>query len=579
MSRVKTGSRGRWITTLAGVAVAAALLVGGLFCKGGKAKAPSGPAGSAVSATATGASYEAAFIDERVPGEAKDEGDWLVRHLEADCSTFNEVLSSTNYEAFVLMYVNRHVVNYDQKGRFAPALAESWDMSPDHLTYTFHLRKDATWEDGVPVTADDFEFTIQKIVDPKVPAGNKKGPFADYDASRVVDAHTFEIKFKRPFAGQLCAFDLGLVPKHVYAKGDFLRHPANRKPVGNGPFKFVRWETGKEIELVRREDYWGEKPAYKKVLFKIVPDQSVALNAFKTRQIDDMRLSSIQWKDVKDEPAFTKIGRVVVYYDTIMPNFISWNNKSAFFSDKRVRQAMTQLVDREKILKSLYFGTGAIASGPFPYGSWARNPALAPWPYSPPEAQKKLELAGWKDTNGNGIRDKDGKEFKFDIIVPSGVAITEQVSTLLQRELERVGVKMEIRQLEYATMTQKIMSGDYDAAAQSLTYDIDPDPSGLLHSSAFVPNGMNFFFYSNPEADRLIDQARVEFDQEKRKALYVRLQEILHEDQPFSPLLYPTMKWAIAKRFRGINVSPIGLFLQFPGSLDWWVPKAEQLHN
>jgi peptide/nickel transport system substrate-binding protein len=369
------------------------------------------------------------------------------------------------------------------------------------------------------------------------------------------------------------------MPKHIYGAGDFLQHPANRKPVGNGPYRFIRWETNKEIELVRREDYWGEKPHFRKILFKILPDEAVRLSALKTGQIDETRISSIQWRDVKDDPGFNKDNRVLMFQSLMTPNMIAWNLRSPVFSDKRVRQAISMLVDREKIAKNLYFGTAEPAAGLFPWGSWARNPAIRPWPFDPPAARKKLEEAGFRDSNGDGILDREGKELAFDLMIPAGSVISEQVGTLLQGELRRVGVEMEIRPYEYSVMQQRVDSGQFEAAVQLLAMDIDPDPSLLLHSKQIPPSGLNYGYFQNAEVDRIIDEARVEFDQAKRQKLYWRLGEIIHEEQPACYILHPSMKWGLSRRIRGLNLSPLGLFLHYPASLDWWVPTAAQKHR
>jgi len=566
-------------------AAPALFLIAGLFlgsnngCKGGSEKKPGGtePAATA-QPPSKGAAPQQAYLDERVPGEKRDEGDWLIRSLDGDCATLNYVLFNSLYENFVHMYLYRNLIDYDTKLAYIPGLAEKWEISPDHLTYTFHLRKDATWDDGKPVTAEDFDFTVKKILDPKVPAVNKKSGFTDYDSSRVVDSHTYEIKFKKPNASQLASFNMAIMPKHIWGTGDFVTHPANRKPVGCGPYKFVRWETNKEIELARRDDYWDPKPAFSKIIFKILPDESVRLNAIKTQQVDDARMSSIQWKDNKDDPEFQKNARVAMYYDFGF-NFIAWNNASPLFKDKRVRQAMTMLLDRKKIIQSIYFGTATTAVAPFAYGSWARNAAIEPWPYDPPGARKKLEEAGWKDTNGDGILDRDGKKFEFEILNPVGCVVCEQVTQLLQRELERVGVKMTLKPMEYASYEGKVVKGEYDAAVEAMATDVDPDPSPMLHTSQIPPDGFNVARYSNPEMDKLLDEARVEFDQEKRKALYFRAQDLFHQDEPMSMILYPASKWALGNRFKGINTSPLGLWLHYPSSLDWWVPKEKQLHH
>ena len=247
--------------------------------------------------------------------------------------------------------------------------------------------------------------------------------------------------------------------------------------------------------------------------------------------------------------------------------------RKPWFKDRRVRQAMTMLIDRKTILDKLLFGLGTIVTGNFYINSPDYNKNIKPYPYDPGKAVKLLEEAGWTDHDGDGIRDKDGIPFSFEFLISAGSKFAEQLATIMQESLKNVGIKMSIRKLEWAVFIQKIQSRDFDACTLGWSLGWESDPYQVWHSSQ-AKSGSNFVGFVNPEADRIIEMARREFDPEKRHKLYHRFHKILHIEQPYTFLFTMKALVAVSKRFQNVNVYPMGL-----NPREWWVPLKMQRYR
>jgi len=500
-------------------------------------------------------------------------GGVVYRHLESDCKTLNWVLYTTTYENYVLRYLYDRLLDYDRNMDIVPVLAKNYEVSKDHLRIAVTLRDSLRWHDGAPITAEDVKFTVDKILDPAVPAVNKEGWFSRLDRVDVTGPLTLDFVWKEPYAPSVHALtQLAPIPKHVYGEGDFNENPANRSPVGSGPFKFEEWRTGQMISLVRNDDYHGRKAYLDRVIFKIIPDGSVALNALKTGELDEMRITQIQWETQTNDPEF--LARFdKKYYNVPQYNYLAWNCRSVWFEDRRVRRAMTMLFDRETINKELYSGFAEIVTGPFYKRSWAYDPAVEPIPFDPAGAMTLLDEAGWTDADNDGVREKDGAKFEFDFFIVSGSETGRRFSELFQEQCRSAGVIVNIRQLEGATFFDKMFKGQYDCTASAWRLENDPDVYDTFHSSQVPPIGLNHTFYSNLEVDTLLERGRIEFDHGARKAMYHRIHRLIHEDQPYTFINSVPEKRPFSRRIGNIVISPNGPFDFYPGAAYWYVKE------
>lgn len=504
-------------------------------------------------------------------------GGTLVRRLSQDIHTLNPLLRSIESEEWVLSLIYDPILEIDGQMNLVPGLAESWEVSPDGKIYTFKLNKAATWSDGKPVRAADVVFTLKKIVDPATQSAELAGFFEGLDLAqtRPLDEHTVQVVFNQARASQSVAFNIAVLPEHIYGKGSMSRD-LNWKAVGSGPYLLSKRQAGQEIQLIRRPDYWRRAPYIDRVIFKVLPDDSVSWTALKRGDLDESQITSDFWKLERNDPRVRDTMEIHRFY-SLGYNFIAWNNRDPILSDRAVRRAMTMALDRRKIINNLYHGTARLITGPFTPDQWAYNPEVKPIEYDLPGARKLLESAGWRDSNRDGVLDRDGKPLELEVLFQAGNAPSLQQGQILQSDLRSIGVRMNLTPLDSASLIPRVLGGKFQGVFLAWALDLDSDLFSLFHSSQFSPNGQNFVFYSNPEVDGLIEQGRVELDQQKRTEIFHRLHAILAEDQPYTWTFQVSDKWGVNRRVNDARaVDGLGMFGWYPSTMDWWIPLSQQ---
>jgi peptide/nickel transport system substrate-binding protein len=549
---------------------ACALLLGLAACRGAEPSA----APPSVTPLPTAAPPALGFLDESREGTSVDGGE-LKRRLNGEPTTLNAVLQSSGPEAQVLQYVVRNLFDFDAGLNLIPGLAEGYDVSDDGLAYTVRLRPEAVWEDGRPVTSGDAVFTIRKITDPSVPAPVWKPLFEDMESVEALDPRRFRVRFRDRYAFRAMAFALPLLPEHRFRGRPFLSAKENRAPLANGPYRVVSWKAQESVTLERNPRSWGPAGHFDRIVFRILPDNTTAYRLLTARQLDEDQIDASLKARAAADPVFLACCRLVEFYNLDW-NYVALNNRSPFFADARVRRALTMLSDRASIVRNLYRGSARIISGPWAPDSPAYDASVAPLPFDPRQAARLLAEAGWRDTNGNGTLDREGREFEFEILVSAGSEVGRQIDEMLASELSRVGVTARVRTLEWGAFVARLDAGDFEGASLAWSaVDPNPDPYFYWHSSQCAPTGLNSVCYQSPEADRLMDQARREADPGARTALFHRLHRILRDDAPVLFLVNSTQKFGFSKRVRGLTTSPLGLYGIWPGPLNWWAtPEA-----
>ena len=497
----------------------------------------------------------------------------LVLSLLSDPPTLNPITYTDTTSLSVLKYVYESLLERDNRTLdFVPKLAERWEVSPDKLSYTFWLRRDVLWQDGVPFTADDVVYTFDRMRDPKVDAARMRNYLSDVVKIEKLDDHRVRFVYAKPYFKALEIFGgMMIMPKHLFDDGtDFNAHRLGRAPVGTGPYRFVEWKTGRRIELARNELYWGNRPAITGIVFRIISDQMVAFQLLKKGAIDDSTIRSIQWTRQTESPSFNSKFQKFRYY---LPNctYIGWNMRRPFFTDSRVRIAMTMLVNRREILEKILLGQGEIIDSSFYLFGRNYDKSIEPYPFDPQRAKELLDEAGWVDTDGDGIRDKDGVPFRFTLLSAAGDRMSQSIGLFLREELGKVGIAMEARQLEWATMLSLLSKRDFDAASLGFTLAVEEDPFAIYHSSQ-AAEGSNFVGFSDARADAILEDARGEFNRWKRRELYHEFQRILHREEPYTFLFTLPSLVAVARRFEDVTVYRLGV-----DTLEWKVGPWPEL--
>lgn len=523
--------------------------------------------------TATPAPPALGFLDESREGVPVD-GGVLRRRLTGEPTTLNAVLQSSGPEAQVLQYVQRNLFDFDATLSLVPGLAASVERSPDGLTYTIALRPDAAWEDGRSVTARDAVFTIRTIVDPAVPAPVFKPLFEELESVEALDEKRFRVRFRKPYAFRAMAFVVPLLPAHRFERQKFLRARDNRVPLSDGPYRFVSWKAQESVVLERNLRYAGPRGHFDRIVFRILPDDTTAWRLLLSDELDEDQLDAAQKQRAASDPEFGACCRLVEFYN-LDYNYVALNNRSPFFADARVRRALTMLLDRASIVRSLYRGSARIISGPWAPDSPAYDARVEPLPFDPAAAAKLLDEAGWRPASPGGPRQKDGRRFEFELLVSAGSEIGRQIDEMLAAELARVGITARVRAMEWAAFVERVDAGDFEAASLAWSaVDPNPDPYFYWHSSQCPPAGLNDGCFANPEADRLMVEARQESDDARRLEALHRLHRLFRDEAPAIFVVNASQKQAFRKRVRGLTTSPLGLYGIWPGPLGWWAEPS-----
>jgi peptide/nickel transport system substrate-binding protein len=514
--------------------------------------------------------------------KSDDEGDWLVWAFRVEPKTLNQISGENDiYSRWITVpYIFEPLLVYDYNElTLKPWLAESYEISDDGLEIVYHLRDDIHFSDGVPITADDVIFTYQTIVNPKVDAAGLAILFDNVERAEKLDERTVRFVLKWPYFKSLestSLWDIGVFPKHIYQFTDAREFNMRvSDPVGSGPYVFEKWETGKEIVLKRNENYWGKKPELDRIVYRFITNAVAAVQALKSHKVDIIIPEPDQYAELAADKQFNKEFRCVSYWNPGAPfYYIGWNEDTPFFNDKRVRLAMTHIIDREEMIDKLLKGYGKAITGPYFVNGPQNDPNIKPWPCDPEKAKELLDEAGWVDSDGDGVRDKDGVPFRFKFTYSSDNVFYQRLAKLLKDEAAGVGIDVIPDPYEWSVIMTKITDREFEAIVMGWGGDILEDDYQLFHSSQIGNRGSNYVGYRNAEVDRLLVEIRKNGDRGERNLLCHRVHRILHEEQPYT-FLYarPTFR-PIDRRFENVKVYKLGLKYW-----EWYVPKDKQRYK
>jgi len=424
-----------------------------------------------------------------------------------------------------------------------PGLAERWE-SPDTLTYIFHLRHGVTFHDGRPLTSRDVKWTFDSLLSGKI-RSSKAAVYRFVDHIEAPDDSTVVFRMKEPAVTLLWNLSEGAIGIVPYGSLDEI----TQRPVGSGPFKFVRAETDKEVVLERNERYWGEVPRIARVRFAVVPDATT--QALELRKGSaDLAINSPMSPDtvatLARDPSL-----IVQQSPGTRLAYLGFNLRDKILQDVRVRRAIAYALDRKPMIEYLWRGNAQAARSILPPQSWACNLDVPAYPHDSNAARKLLDDAGYPAVNGT----------RFHITMKTSTdENTRLMVAVMQQQLRDVGIALDIRSFEFATFFADVTHGAFQLyGLRWLGANEDPDIfEYAFHSAKFPPNGANRGYYFNPRIDALIDQARRETKQETRKHLYAEVQRVLAEDVPSINLWYLDNVLVYSKRVQHVVTDPSG---------------------
>ena len=451
-------------------------------------------------------------------------------------------------------------------------LAESWAISKDQKTITFKLKPNLKWADGSALTSEDILFTWQLITDEKT-----RSPYAsDYQLVKKVEtpnARTFQVTYEQPYAPALDSWaGLQVLPKHLLKDQDIHTTAFARKPIGSHYYQLDDWKHGENIKLSRNPLSVLGPAHIEQLITRIIPDKSAQFLELMAGHIDSMGLDPIKYSRVI--PARPTLQQKLNLYKELGNSYtyLGFNLKRKPFDDIRVRKAINYAIDKQEIIDGVYLGLGINIASPYKPGTRWSNPNLKPYEYSPDKARKLLKEAGFDDRDGDGILERDGKPFAFEIITNQNKE-REKSAIIIQRRLKEIGVDVKILSLEWASfISNYINKSDFDVVILGWGLGLDPDQFNIWHSSQQAPGQFNFVGYNNPEVDKLLEKGRIEMNQDKRKLIYHAFAKKLLEDSPIVYLSAGYGLTAIHKRIQGI-ADPVPAAGVGYDSHQWYIPN------
>jgi peptide/nickel transport system substrate-binding protein len=500
------------------------------------------------------------------------EGGTLIDATIGEPSGLISMIAGESASSAVTSNIFNKLLKYDKNLDLEGELAESWQVSSDQKTITFKLKPNLKWADGKPLTSADALWTWQAVTDEKTGS-----PYAsDYQLVKKADAPdplTFSITYAQPFAPAFESWaNLQILPKHLLEGQDLHTTAFARNPVGSHYYKLDKWAHGENLTLSRNPNAVLGQAKIDKLITRIIPDNSAQFLELMADNIDSMGLDPIKYSRII--PARPELQQKLALYKELGNSYtyLGFNLKHQPFDDKRVRLAINYAINKQEIIDGVYLGLGINIASPYKPGTRWNNPSLHPYPYDPEKARALLKEAGFMDSNGDGILERNGKPFSFEIVTNQNKE-REKSAVLIQRRLKEVGIDVQIRAIEWASFISRfIKTGDFDVVVLGWSLGLDPDQYGIWHSSQQAPGQFNFIGYNNPQVDKLLEQGRMELDPEKRQKIYHEFSKVLLED---SPIVYLSAGYglsAIHKRVKGIETPapPAGIGYN---SETWYIPE------
>lgn len=466
---------------------------------------------------------------------------------------------------------------------FTPRLAERWEWAPDSLSIAFHLDPRARWHDGVPVRASDVRFTFRTYTDPAV--GSPSAPLvASIDSVSVRDSLTAVVWYKRRTPEQFfdAAYQMQIVPEHLLRDvrpADLKTAEFARHPVGSGPFRFARWTPGASLEVVADTTHYRGRPKLDRVIWAIAPDFSAATTKLFAGEADLFEpLRPENLAEVAKHPELK-----VVTYPSLDYGFLQFNLRErksrrphAIFGDRELRRALTMALDRKSMVHNVFDSLGAVAVGPVVRAQATADTTIAQIPYDLAAATRTLDSLGWRDTDGDGYRERAGRPLAFTLLTPVSSKNRVRLAVLVQEQLKQAGVKVNVEQMDFSAFLAREVARDFDAVMGA--WHIDPSPAGVRQmwgtAGSRGKDGSNYGSYESATFDALVDSALASMNPATTKAYFRRAYETIVADAPAVWLYEPKPAAAVHKR---LEIPGRRADAWWAGLADWSVPAAERI--
>ena len=462
----------------------------------------------------------------------------LVIGLEAGPTNLDPRLATDAYSERIDQLIFNGLVRRTPQGDIAPDLADRWEVKDDRV-YTFHLRPGVRFQDGTALSSDDVRYTFESLLSPSFTSPYKKD-YEVIDRIETPDPTTIRFVLKGPFAPFLLNLTRGIVPRHL---AEAAGKNFSSEPVGTGPFLFTRWIPDQAVELTANSFYYEGAPKLKKVIFRIIPEESTRLLELLAGSVD--LLENALSPDLLDRIEHTPT--LAVYMgEGNNYTYMGFNLADPILKDLRVRRAIAMAIDRDGIIKNILRGTAEPATGLLPPAHWAYDPDVRRYPYSPREAKRLLSEAGYRLPLRLSFKTSQNE-------------LARRIAEAIQQQLAEVGIEIDLRTYEWGTFYADIKAGNFQLYTLSWVGVNDPDLYYMtFHSQSLPPTGANRGRYVDSEMDRLLTEGRKTLDQNRRARIYAEVQRRAAERLPYVSLWYTKNVVVMKRDIKGFLLYPGG---------------------
>ncbi len=478
--------------------------------------------------------------------------------LPSEPQGFNPLLNLDQASTQVQHLMFQGLVRLDKDLTLIPELAERYEISSDGKRYTFYLRKDVQWHDGAPFTAEDVVFTYDSVIDEGLASPLRERFIINGQPVKftLLDRYTVRATLPEPFSPFLASLTTGIIPKHLLDGKNIRSDAFNRRPIGTGPFMYYEWQAQSHVSLLANKTFYRGAPLTGSVIYLFLPKDGMMNVAVSNGNVDS---GEISLESYLQRP--TRNNLVFYTYDGPNAVCLGFNMRSPLFSDKRVRQALSYLINKEGMTRGLFGEFASPIESPFAPSSWAYPLHAVRTSYDVQKAKKLLQRAGWSEDERSKLLMKDGRPFYFTLMVRQDMQGAEKAAQLIAAGLVSAGIQVSIAPMNEQVLKYTADPKPYDAVLTSMPLGTDPDVYGQWHSSQY-PSGGNVFGLSNKAADRLLEKGRTVTDMASRKKLYAKFARILADERPCVFLWDQKIIVAANKRVGGYTYpSRAGMFI------------------
>ena len=467
--------------------------------------------------------------------------------MSSSPSRLNPILANDSASSEISDWLFNGLFKYDKNGNHTVDLAQSYEFeTPTKLI--IKLRNNVLWHDGVKFTSKDVVFTYEKIIDPKV-FNSIKSNFQEVQSVTALDDFTLEIIYKQPYFKAIETWMVGILPYHLLKDEENLMTSSfNKNPIGTGSYKLKEFKTAQDIELIANENYFEGIPKIDKILYQFLPDPNTSFLYLKQKKLDIGGLTPIQIDRQIDDDFKNKF--TIIQKPSFAYTYLGFNLNNEKFKDLRIRQALSLAIDRQELVDILFFGYGKICNGPFLPDSFAYNEKIKPITQNIEKAKELLKELGYDENN----------PFTFEVVTNTGNDTRINTAQILQYQLEKVGVKMTIRVMEWqAFLNTVVHPKKFDAVILGWSLGLMPDAYPLWHSSSDKLGGFNLVSYKNEKVDKLIEDGINTINREELGKIYKEIFKIISDDLPYLFLYIPDGITVVNKEIKNVEPSFIGI--------------------